>query len=191
MADIEPSQDPGGRATPTTETVVTRFTQFLQVTLRRLTSLAFGVATAAATISVATFLTGLWAISDSRLTTWTILGGALCAIPLIAGIGAWLIVRRTAKRAPRLIDDVRSLIGNSRSNMSLLIDHDTGQPLATTARSLSKLNDAVNGSRSTYPSLAAAVWAATRVPGLVAITVLGTMVVGLTGTILLIGKLLS
>jgi hypothetical protein len=174
-----------------TERAATQFSSFLATTLGRLSSLAFGVATAAIVIAVATYITGLWALAGSHRSTWAVLGAVLCAIPAIAGVSAWTFVRGTARRAPKLVSEVRTLLGESRAAFAMVIDHDTGQPLATTARSLGNLQAVLAEAPNRHPSLRAAVRAATRVPGLVALTVLSSLVVGLIGTILLIGGLVG
>jgi hypothetical protein len=174
-----------------TERAATQFSSFLENTLGRLASLAFGVATAAVVIAIATYVTGLWALDGSHRSTWVVLGAVLCAIPAVAGISAWLFVRNTARRTSRLVGEVRGLVGESKTALTMVIAHDSGQPLVATARSFGNLQTVIAAAPSRYPSLRAAVRAATRVPGLVALTVLSALVIGLVGTILLIGGLVG
>lgn len=183
--------EPYGQLDVRTERAANHFSTFLQTTLKRLSSLAFGVASAAVLIAVATYVTGLWSLDGSHRSTWMVVGVVLCAIPAIAGVSAWMLVRSTARRTPKLIGEVRGLLGESKAALAMVIDHDSGQPLATTARSLGKLQTVLAEGPSRYPSLRAAVRAATRVPGLVALTVLSALVVGLIGTILLIGAVVG
>jgi hypothetical protein len=183
--------EPYGQLDVRSERAATQFSSFLGTTLGRLASLAFGVATAAVLIAVATYLTGLWSLDGSHRSTWVVLGAVLCAIPAVAGISAWVFVRGTARRTPKLISEVRGLLGESKQALAMVVDHDSGQPLATTARSMGNLRVVLAEAPSRYPSLRAAVRAATRVPGLVALTVLSSLVVGLIGTILLIGGLVG
>lgn len=185
------SDTPGGQLDGRTERVVTQFSEFLTVTLRRIASLAFGVATTALVIGVATYVTGLWAFDGSRRSVWTVVGALICGLPAAAGIFAWLLVRITARRAPQLAGDVRGLLSRSQSHMAMVIDHDTGQPLATTARSLGTLRTTLTGVGGSLPALSAAVRAATRVPVLVALAVLGALAVGAIGTVVMIGHLIG
>jgi hypothetical protein len=179
--------EPQGELDVRTERAATQFSEFLRITLNRLASLAFGVATVAVAIAAATYVTGLWALHHSHRATWAVLGAVMCAIPAVAGVSAWLLVRGTARRAPRLVGDVRALLGESKSAVAMVVDHDTGQPLATTARSLGNLRRLLTEAPSRYASLRVAIRAVTRVPGLVVLTVLSALVVGMIGTILLIG----
>jgi hypothetical protein len=173
------------------ERAATQFSEGLRVTLDRLSSLAFAVAAVGVTVGVGTYATGLWSLNGSHRSTWAVIGAALCAIPAVAGVFAWLLVRRTARHAPQLVGDVRLLMSQSRQSVALVIDHDTGQPLVTTARSLIGLREVLSGSSEKYPALSGAVGAVTKVPGLAAITVLSTAVVGIIGTVLLVGGLLG
>ena len=185
------SEVSGGELEGRTERVVTHFSDFLTVTLRRITSLAFGVATTAVVIGAATYATGLWAFDSSRRSVWIVLGAVICGLPAAAGLVAWLLVRTTARRAPGLAGDVRNLLQRSNDNMAMVIDHDSGQPLATTARSLGSLRTSLAAMGGSFPALSAAVRAVTRVPGLVAVAVLGALAVGALGTIVMIGHLIG
>jgi hypothetical protein len=183
--------DPRGELDVRTERAATQFSEFLRVTLERLASLAFGVASVAFVIAAATYLTGLWTLDGSHRTTWVVLGAVICGIPVVTGINAWRLVRTTARRAPQLPGDVRELLAESKPAVAMVIDHDSGQPLATTARSLGDLRTLLAAAPRKYASLRAAVRAATRVPGLVALTVLGALIIGMLGTILLIAGLVG
>ncbi|MFT3855000.1 MAG: hypothetical protein QM733_20035 [Ilumatobacteraceae bacterium] len=174
-----------------TDGAARQFASFLDTTLQRLSSLAFGVATVAVVIGAATYATGFWAFDGSSRTAWMFVGAAICAIPVVAGIAAWLFVHRTVHHVPRLLADVRSLLGQSKQAFAVVIDHDSGQPVATTARSLTKLSGTMQGAPEMYPSLRAAVAAGMKVPGLVALAVVSALLIGAFGTILLLVALLG
>jgi hypothetical protein len=163
----------------------------LQLTLRRLASLAGGIARLALVIGIATFATGLWIFQGTGRPKWIIIGGLLCAGPVVAAaLAAWR-VRRTADHAPRLMDDVRGFTKGASESARVLFDYDTGQPVAMTAKNLASLRADLDLRRKDFPALAAGVKAITTVPKLVALSVLGIAATGLLGTILLIGGLID
>lgn len=157
----------------------------LRKTLARVGTLVIGVTIVAAVVGVATFATGLWLFRDSR-PSWIVFGGLLCAIPIVASALGWLYVRGTARIAPALVGDVRTLLRDSRSSAKVLINHDTGERLASTAKTFGTLRTELKTRRRDMPALFAGVRAITSVPGLAAIAVIGTLLVGVLGTILLI-----
>ena len=165
----------------------------LRATLGRLASLVGVVIVITAVISTATFATGMWVFDGS--TGWIVVGGAICLIPVGAAIVAWLYVRGAAKAAPRLLDDarmfLRSASGTSGSASGVLIDHDSGVALGMQAKTMGGLRQELFDRRKELPALFVGVRAITSVPGLAAIAVLGTVGVGLLGTILLIGGLID
>ncbi|MGB8859362.1 MAG: hypothetical protein WCC60_08905 [Ilumatobacteraceae bacterium] len=173
-----------------TEVVVRQVTDGLQLTLRRLASLAGGVALTAAVIGAATFATGMWIFDRSRVA-WGIIGGLLCLIPLAAALFARLLIRSTAKHSPDLVANVRSFLDTAGKSAKVLIDHDSGQPVSAYAKSFSALRSELSDQRKDLPALWAGVSAITRVPGLAALSVLGMVGVGALGTILLIGGLID
>ena len=73
----------------------------------------------------------------------------------------------------------------------MLIDYDTGEPLASTAKSFEPLRSDLQTRRRDLPALYFGVRAITAVPALAAIALLGTLAVGALGTILLIGGLID
>lgn len=172
------------------ERVAVQVSDGLRKTLSRVSTLALGVASISAFIGVATFMTGLWIFDGSR-PTWIVIGGVICATPLAAALIGWFYVRATAKVAPGLIDDVRALLNDSHGAANVLINHDTGERLTSTAKTFGTLRLDLNKRRKQMPALFAGVRAITSVPGLVAIAVLGTLAVGALGTILLIGGLID
>jgi len=176
MADLEP--------------IAIRVSDRLRNTLARVNRLALGIATVTAAIGVATFATGLWIFDGSR-PTWIVLGGIICLIPTIAAVRAWFYVHSTVKVAPRLAGDVRTLMGESNDSAKVLLDYDTGEPLANTARSFGNLRLDLARRRKELPALYSGIRAITLVPGLAAIALLGTLAVGALGTILLIGGLID
>lgn len=173
------------------ELVARRASDGLQFTLRRLTSLAAGIAMMALAIGAATFATGLW-VFGSHSTGWFVVGGFLAFGPALAAITATFRVRRTADRAPHLIDEVRRFRGDaSRSSADVLLDYDSGQPVAITAKSLSGLRADLDARAKEFPALTAAVRAITTVPKLVALAVPGMIAAGALGTVLFLVGLLS
>ena len=170
--------------------VAARVSDGLRNTLARVSTLALGVAAVAAIIGIATFAAGLWIFDGSR-ATWVLIGGALCVAPTVAALIAWFFVRTTAKVAPALLGDVRSLLGDSHSSANVLINYDTGERLTNTAKSFGTLRLDLKERRKQLPALYAGIRAICSVPGLVAIALLGTLAVGALGTILLIGGLID
>jgi hypothetical protein len=162
----------------------------ITTTLGRVKALILGVAVVALVIGAATFATGLWAFESARLG-WVVVGGVICLIPVGAALLGWFLVNTTARTAPRLLGDIKTLIEDSTDAAAVLIDHDTGQRLATSAKTFQQLKADLKTRRQELPALFAGVRAITSVPGLAAITVLGITFVGGLGFILLIGKLLS
>lgn len=170
--------------------VATRVSDGLATTLSRVNRLALGIATITAVIALATFATGLWIFDGSR-PAWIVIGGVICLIPTVAALRAWFYVHSTVKYSPRLLADVRSLLGDSGDAAHVLINYDTGEPLANTARSFGALRLDLDRRRKELPALYAGIRAITIVPGLAAIALLGTLAVGALGTILLIGGLID
>ena len=167
------------------ERLANQATVNMRTTLVRLRTLAGGFFVVAAVIALATYLTGFWVFDKSR-GTWLVLGAVICLIPLVAAVLALAFVVRTAKAAPRLVGEMRQLIGESRQAAAVLIDHDSGKPLASSAKSFSELRSILKDRRKELPALFAGVRALTSVPGLLAIALLGVIGVGALGTILLI-----
>jgi hypothetical protein len=170
--------------------VATRVSDGLRKTLSRVSTLAVGVGAMTLLIGVATFATGLWIFDGSR-TEWIVIGGAICFAPTVAVLLAWFYIRATLKVAPALIGNVRTVMDESQTAANVLINYDTGERLATTARSFTGLGANLRERRKELPALYASVRAITSVPGLVAIALLGTLAVGALGTILLIGGLID
>ena len=173
------------------DVVVRRVSDGLQQTLRRLSSLAGGVATFATVVGVATFITGMWIFKGSGRLLWIVIGGVLCLIPVSAALVAMMLIRITANHSPELVANVRSFVDSSAQSAKVLIDHDTGQPVAAYAKNFTVLRGELNQRRKELPALFAGIRAITSVPGLAAIAVLGTMCIGALGTILLIGGLID
>lgn len=161
----------------------------LRTTLGRLSNLVGVVIVITLVIGAATFATGMWVFDGS--TGWIVLGGAICLMPIGAAAMAWVLVRGTAKAAPRLLDDVREFLHTTGGASGVLIDHDSGVALGMQAKSMGGLRRDLTARRKELPALFAGVRAITSVPGLAAISVLGTVAVGGLGTILLIGGLID
>jgi hypothetical protein len=170
--------------------VATRVSEGLRKTLSRISTLALGIAGIAAVIGLATFATGLWIFDGSR-PTWIVIGGALSFGPTLAALLAWFYVRRTVKVAPALVGDVRTVLDESHGAAQVLINYDTGERLASTAKTFGTLRLDLKQRRKELPALYAGVRAICSVPGLAAIAMLGTLVVGALGTVLLIGGLID
>lgn len=168
-----------------------QFASFLEITLRKLSSLAFSVATVACLIGVATYATGFAAFDGTAAQAWAVIGALICLVPIAAGIATWVYVRITVHHIPSILADLTSLLGQSKQAFAIVIDHDSGQPVTTTARSLSKLNGTIQTAPGTYPALMAAVRAGMKVPWLVVITVLSALAVGAFGTLLFLVAVLA
>lgn len=161
----------------------------LRATLERLSNLVAVVVILTLVIGAATFATGLWVFDSS--TGWIVVGGVVCLVPIAASAFAFVLVRVTAKAAPRLLDDVRAFLQSAGTAKGVLIDHDSGVALGMQAKSMSGLRTELKDRRKELPALFAGVRAITGVPGLVAIAVLGMFAVGALGTILMIGGLID
>jgi hypothetical protein len=170
--------------------VAVRVSDGLRKTLSRISSLALGIAAIAAIIGVATFATGLWIFTGSR-PVWIVIGGAVCLAPAAAALLAWFYVRVTLRVAPALLDNVRTLLEGSQNAANVLINYDTGERLASTAKSFGGLQLDLKERRKELPALYLGIRAICSVPGLAAIAFLGTLAVGALGTILLIAGLLK
>jgi hypothetical protein len=173
-----------------TEVVVRRVSDTMQQTFRRLTSLATGVGVIALIIGSATFATGWWIFDGSR-GVWSVIGGAICIVPVVAALIGLHLVRRTAKHAPELVGDIRMFLDTTVKSAQVLIDHDSGQPVAHYVKGFKTLRSELKQRRKELPTLFAGVKAITSVPGLSAIAVLGTLMVGGLGTVLLIGRVID
>ena len=170
--------------------VAIRISDGLRTILSRVGSLARGMAVIAALVGAATFATGLWIFDGSR-PAWAVIGGVLCFAPAFAALVAWFYVKATVRVAASLVGDVRTLLDESHGAADVLINYDTGERLATTARTFGTLRPTLRDRRKQLPALYAGIRAITSVPGLVAIALLGTLGVGALGTILLIGGLID
>ena len=170
--------------------VAIRVSDGLRKTLSRINTLALGIAAVTALIGLATFATGLWVFDGSR-PAWIVIGGALCFAPTAAALLAWFLVRSTLKLAPALLGNVRTLLGDSQKASNVLINYDTGERLASTAKTFGNLQIDLKERRTDLPALYAGVRAIGSVPGLAAIALLGTLAVGALGTILLIGGMID
>ena len=173
------------------DAVALRVGSGLQFTLRRLATLAYGIAVVAAVVGAATFATGLWVFEGDGRTTWIIIGGLLCLVPVAAALIAWLLLRITAKYAPQLVDNVKTFLAGSSPATQVLIDYDSGQTVAASSRSFGALRGELTERSKELPALYAGVRAIISVPGLAALAVLGIIGVGLLGTVLLIGGLIG
>lgn len=162
----------------------------LRNTLSRVRTLALGIAAVAALVGAATFVTGLWIFDGSR-PAWVVIGGALCVAPPGAALLAWLYVRSAVSAAPRLANDVRTLLADTGRSANVLLNYDTGERLVTTAKTFGELRRDLHERRKELPALCAGIRAITSVPGLAAIALLGTLAVGALGTILLLGGLID
>jgi hypothetical protein len=169
--------------------VAARAADALQMLLSRLATLTFGLMGLAAGIGAATYATGLWV---SHGTVWPVLGALVCGLPASAGALAWWRVRRTQVHAPAALRDLRALIRDrrSRSAVSVLIDVDSRQPVLTTVRSLAGLRADLEARGADWAALTQTLRAATTVPGLAALTIVGMLLVGGLGTMMLLIGLL-
>jgi hypothetical protein len=175
--------------------VAVRVSDGLRNTLSRVSTLALGIAAGTFLVGLATFATGWW-VSDGS-PAWIVIGGTICFIPTAAALLAWFYVRCTVNVAPALLDNVRTVLTESRSKgphapaADVLIDYDTGEPLTSTAKSFEPLRVDLQSRRRDLPALYFSVRAVTAIPRLAAIALLGTLAVGALGTVLLIAGLIA
>jgi hypothetical protein len=171
------------------ERLATTASSGIRRTLDRLGSLVVSVIAVAALVGLATFATGAWVFDNSA--GWMVIGGIICAIPVVAAATAWVMVRATAKAAPLLLGELQSFLRTSSSAAGALIDHDSGVALGMQAKGFRELRVELNNRRRDLPALFAGVRAITTVPGLAAIAFIGIVGVGALGTILLIGGVID
>lgn len=160
----------------------------IQALLGRLASLAAGLAGIAGAVGLATFATGLWVFRGSG--GWWVLGGVLCAAPAVAATVGWGFVRAAARFAPRLIDDITAFIRTPSAAAKVLIDHDTRETVAVSAKRFGSLRNDLSQRRSELPALWLGVRAVTLVPGTAAMALVGTIAVGGLGVVLLLAGLI-
>ena len=170
---------------PELDRIALRTSTALRGTLGRLAALVRGLSIAALVVGAATYATLLWVTDGSE---WVLLGAVICAAPFVAGLVAWWRLSRTLAVAPRALDDLHTVLRDRQAaaRMGPLFDHDTQQPLGTSARSMSGIRTELNARRKELPALFSTVQALVTVPGLAAIAVLGTLLLGAVGTILLL-----
>ncbi len=170
------------------DSVARRIGDGLQLTLRRLATLAGGIAVMAGLIGLATFATGWWVFGTNTL--WIVLGGIVCLVPAMAALAAWAVVRAGAHYASRLVNDVALFLKGPQTPASqLLIDYDSGQPVVMSARRMTPLRTELETRKADLPALWLGIRAITVVPALAAIAVIGMLGVGMLGTLMLLGQL--
>jgi hypothetical protein len=163
--------------------------QRIQRVLQRITSLASAVVLFSFLVCLATFATGWWVFDGS--SGWAVVGGLICATPVVTAAWAWWLVRNAARRATAVPRELQRYAETDRTNAQLLIDVDTGQPVANYSRQFGGVRIDLAKHAKDMPALYASVRALVRVPVLAAITILGVLGVGALGTILLIGGLID
>jgi len=175
---------------PELDRVAEKTSTALRGTLGRMTRLVRGLAVIALVVGAATYATLLWVTEGDE---WVLLGLVICAVPLIAALLAFWRLSSTLKVAPKALDDLRTVLRDRQATakMGPLFDHDTQQPLGTSARSMSGIRAELSTRRKELPALFSTVQALVTVPGLAAIAVVGTLVLGMIGTIMLIVGLLD
>lgn len=171
------------------ELLATRASDGLRVILGRLASLTFGLVVGAGLIGVAAWASGLLAFDGS---VWPVGGAVLCMLPAAAALLAWWRIKRTQRVAPAALHDLRIALADqqSRSSMDVLVDMDSGQRVITSSKSVTGVLQELKQRQRDWPALVATLSAVASVPGLVALSIVGTIGVGALGTILLIIGLL-
>ncbi|MEI8239129.1 MAG: hypothetical protein WCI22_06870 [Actinomycetota bacterium] len=152
-------------------------------TLRRLATIAAALAAFATLVSVATFFTGWWVFANSR-AAWAVIGGVLCLIPTVAGIGAWIVIRWAARLAPRLLTDIDTFLRTPSPAAQTLIDYDSGQPIAASARTFGSMKADVHARKTDIPALYIVVRSITIVPAMAGVALGGGLLLGAFGTVL-------
>jgi hypothetical protein len=162
----------------------------VQLTLRRLATVAGAIAVAAGLVGLATFATGWWVFHGSR-TAWAVIGGVLCLIPVLAALAAWGTVHAAAGMAPRLITDIASFVRTPSPAAQTLIDYDSGQTITSSARTFGSMKTDLAARKSDLPALYFCVKSITLVPMLIGVALLGILIGGALGTVLLFAGLVS
>jgi hypothetical protein len=160
----------------------------IQMLLRRLAALVGGLALAAGCVGLATFVTGMWVFRGSL--GWVVLGLLLCAVPGVAAVIGWGLVRAAAHLAPRLLDDITAFMRTPSAASKVLIDHDTGAAVGISARRFGPLRQSLSTRRTELPALWLGVRAITVVPLLAGVALAGTVLVGGFGAVLLLAGLI-
>jgi hypothetical protein len=172
------------------EAAAQRVGSAIAFTLRRLATVAGGLAVFATVVGAATFATGWWVFSASH-TAWMVIGGTVCLIPALAGLAAWVLIRWAAHLAPRLLADIDAFLRTSSPAAQTLIDYDSGQPIATSARTFGSMKADVHARKTDIPALYVVVRSITLVPAMAGVALIGGMLVGAFGTFLLLVGLLK
>jgi hypothetical protein len=175
---------------PELDRVAERTSTALRGTLGRLTRLVRGLCIGACIVGAATYVTLLW-VTDGE--DWVLLGAVICAAPLVAGLLAFWRLSSTLHVAPKALDDLRTVLRDRKATTAMgpLFDHDTQQPIGLSARNMSGIRAELRTRRKELPALFSTVQALVTVPGLAALAVIGTLLLGMVGTIMLIVGLLD
>ena len=162
----------------------------LHGTLSRLGRIVRALCVGALVIGVATYATLLWVTEGSE---WILLGAVICAAPFAAAAVAYWRVTRTLTAAPRALDDLRTVLRDRQAatTMGPLFDHDTQQPLGRATVDMTGMRSELAARRKELPALFSTVQAIVTVPGLAALAVVGSLLLGMIGTIMLIVGLLA
>lgn len=172
------------------ERVAEQTSTALRSTLGRLSRLVRGLCVIAFVVGAATYATLLWVTDRSE---WVLLGLVICAAPFVAGLIAWWRVTRTLRVAPKALDDLHVVLRDRQvtASMGPLFDHDTQQPLGASMKNLGGIREELKRRRKELPALFSTVHAMVTVPGLSALAVVGTILLGMIGTVMLIVGLLT
>lgn len=184
--DLEPLPEPHER----THARAVQAGTGLRVLLGSVSSLVGGVVLAAAVVGLATFATGWWVFDHSR-PAWSAIGSVLCGAPVLASTAAWWMVAATARRADTLVDEIQRFSASDQSAAQTLIDHDTGHTISFRSQGFGSLPRQVAERRDEFPALHTAMRAVTTAPGLALRALVGIALVGMLGTVLLIGGLID
>jgi hypothetical protein len=175
---------------PELDRVAQKTSTALRGTLGRLTRLVRGLCIGALVVGAATYATLLW-VTDGE--EWIVLGAVICAAPLLAAVLAFWRLSSTLRVAPKALDDLHTVLRDRKATAAMgpLFDHDTQQPIGMSARSMSGIRSELQSRRKELPALFSTVQALVTVPGLAALAVIGTLLLGMVGTIMLIVGLLD
>lgn len=171
------------------ERVATDLSHGITTTLNKARRVAIRVMAITTAVGAATFLTGWWVYDGS--TAWLILGGIVCAIPLASAVAAWLLLARTVRIGPRLLSELRTYLSTSTAPADLVIDHDSGLPLASRTKNYATFRSDLVSRRRDLPALFLGVRAITALPRLGIIAVVSLLAVGALGTLLLLDGLIN
>jgi hypothetical protein len=182
---------------PDVDGLARRAVQFLALFARRAGRLAVAAGAFVAVIALITYAIGSAALSGGARSTWMILGGALVIVAVGAPLLAWWRLFSVRRHADELVGELSRLISGNSEAERVVIDTVEARPPPTGPPS-GRQELTVVGTQQFYrlrtltlgtddlPQLSRAMTAATSFPGLLALGLLLSLVLGVLGFVFLL-----